>query len=128
MGTDTPLAVLSDRPQLLFKYFKQLFAQVTNPPIDPIREELVMSLTTNIGPKPNLMDEHPESCRRIRVKQPILTNAELAKNSRDRRSAFQEQDAQMLFRVAEGPEGLGAAVDDLCRAGVAGDSKKATSS
>ena len=55
MGTDTPLAVLSDRPQLLFKYFKQLFAQVTNPPIDPIREELVMSLTTSIGPKPNLM-------------------------------------------------------------------------
>ena len=52
---------------LLFKYFKQLFAQVTNPPIDPIREELVMSLTTSIGPKPNLMDEHPESCRRIRV-------------------------------------------------------------
>ncbi|MEQ1845106.1 MAG: glutamate synthase central domain-containing protein, partial [Nitrospira sp.] len=73
MGTDTPLAVLSDRPQLLFKYFKQLFAQVTNPPIDPIREQLVMSLVTNIGPKPNLMDESPESCRRIKVQQPILT-------------------------------------------------------
>ena len=93
MGTDTPLAVLSDRPQLLFKYFKQLFAQVTNPPIDPIREELVMSLTTSIGPKPNLMDEHPESCRRIRVKQPILTNADLQKIREITDSAFQEQDA-----------------------------------
>src|SRR5439155_1313747 len=67
MGTDTPLAVLSERPQLLFKYFKQLFAQVTNPPIDPIREELVMSLVTNIGPKPNVMAETPEACRRIKV-------------------------------------------------------------
>ena len=79
MGTDTPLAVLSNRPQLLFKYFKQLFAQVTNPPIDPIREQLVMSLVTNVGPKPNLLGESPESCHRIRVQQPVLTNAELAK-------------------------------------------------
>jgi glutamate synthase (NADPH/NADH) large chain len=88
MGTDTPLAVLSERPQLLFKYFKQLFAQVTNPPIDPIREQLVMSLVTNIGPKPNLMDESPESCRRIKVQQPILTE-----DPGDRRFTLQEQDA-----------------------------------
>jgi glutamate synthase (NADPH/NADH) large chain len=115
MGTDTPLAVLSDRPQLLFKYFKQLFAQVTNPPIDPIREELVMSLTTSIGPKPNLMDEHPESCRRIRVKQPILTNADLQKIREINDPNFKSKTLKMLFRVAEGPEGLGAAVDDLCR-------------
>jgi glutamate synthase (NADPH/NADH) large chain/glutamate synthase (ferredoxin) len=115
MGTDTPLAVLSSRPQLLFKYFKQLFAQVTNPPIDPIREELVMSLTTSIGPKPNLMDEHPESCRRIRVKQPILTNAELQKIREIADPHFNSKTLKMLFRVAEGPEGLGAAVDDLCR-------------
>ncbi|MCC2639988.1 MAG: gltB [Nitrospira sp.] len=115
MGTDTPLAVLSDRPQLLFKYFKQLFAQVTNPPIDPIREELVMSLTTSIGPKPNLMDEHPESCRRIRVKQPILTNADLQKIREINDPHFKSKTLKMLFRVAEGPEGLGAAVDDLCR-------------
>ena len=115
MGTDTPLAVLSDRPQLLFKYFKQLFAQVTNPPIDPIREELVMSLTTSIGPKPNLMDEHPESCRRIRVKQPILTNADLQKIREIADPHFKSKTLKMLFRVAEGPEGLGAAVDDLCR-------------
>ncbi|TMQ29153.1 MAG: glutamate synthase large subunit, partial [Nitrospirae bacterium] len=115
MGTDTPLAVLSDRPQLLFKYFKQLFAQVTNPPIDPIREELVMSLTTSIGPKPNLMHEHPEACRRIRVKQPILTNAELQKIREIADPHFKSQTLKMLFKVAEGPEGLGAAVDDLCR-------------
>ncbi|MDP1945866.1 MAG: glutamate synthase large subunit [Nitrospirota bacterium] len=115
MGTDTPLAVLSERPQLLFKYFKQLFAQVTNPPIDPIREELVMSLTTSIGPKPNLMDEHPESCRRIRVKQPILTNADLQKIREIADPHFKSKTLKMLFRVAEGPEGLGAAVDDLCR-------------
>jgi len=115
MGTDTPLAVLSDRPQLLFKYFKQLFAQVTNPPIDPIREELVMSLTTSIGPKPNLMDEHPESCRRIRVKQPILTNADLQKIREIADPHFKSKTLKMLFRVAEGPEGLGAAVDELCR-------------
>ncbi|MGA6826782.1 glutamate synthase large subunit [Nitrospira sp. NS4] len=115
MGTDTPLAVLSDRPQLLFKYFKQLFAQVTNPPIDPIREELVMSLTTSIGPKPNLMDENPESCRRIRVKQPILTNVDLQKIRELADPHFKSKTLKMLFRVAEGPEGLGAAVDELCR-------------
>ena len=115
MGTDTPLAVLSDRPQVLFKYFRQLFAQVTNPPIDSIREELVMSLTTSIGPKPNLMDEHPESCRRIRVKQPILTNADLQKIREIADPHFKSKTLKMLFRVAEGPEALGAAVEGLCR-------------
>jgi glutamate synthase (NADPH/NADH) large chain/glutamate synthase (ferredoxin) len=115
MGTDTPLAVLSDRPQLLFKYFKQLFAQVTNPPIDPIREQLVMSLVTNIGPKPNLMEESPESCRRIKVQQPILTNADLQKIRGISDPQFRSKTLRMLFRVAEGPDGLSAAVDDLCR-------------
>ncbi|BFU90650.1 MAG: glutamate synthase, large subunit [Nitrospira sp.] len=115
MGTDTPLAVLSDRPQLLFKYFKQLFAQVTNPPIDPIREQLVMSLVTNIGPKPNLMDESPESCRRIKVQQPILTNADLQKIRGMSDPHFKSKTLRMLFCVAEGPDGLGEAVDELCR-------------
>jgi len=115
MGTDTPLAVLSERPQLLFKYFKQLFAQVTNPPIDPIREQLVMSLVTNIGPKPNLMDERPESCRRIKVQQPILTNADLAKIRTLADPHFKSKTLRMLFRVAEGPDGLGSAVDTLCK-------------
>ncbi|MDT7044199.1 glutamate synthase large subunit [Candidatus Nitronereus thalassa] len=115
MGTDTPLAVLSNRPQLLPKYFKQLFAQVTNPPIDPIREQLVMSLVTNIGPKPNLIAETPEACRRIKVRQPILTNSDLQKLREFEDPHFVSQTLPMLFRVAEGPEGLGAAVDQLCR-------------
>ena len=115
MGTDTPLAVLSERPQLLFKYFKQLFAQVTNPPIDPIREQLVMSLVTNIGPKPNVMDEAPESCRRIKVQQPILTNSDLQKIRELADPHFKSKTLRMLFRVAEGPGGLGAAVDALCQ-------------
>lgn len=115
MGTDTPLAVLSNRPQLLFKYFKQLFAQVTNPPIDPIREQLVMSLVTTIGPKPNLIAEIPEACRRIKVQQPILTNAELEKIRTISDPHFVSKELPILFRVAEGPDGLGAAVDRLCQ-------------
>ncbi|MFQ5991813.1 MAG: glutamate synthase large subunit, partial [Nitrospiraceae bacterium] len=115
MGTDTPLAVLSERPQLLFKYFKQLFAQVTNPPIDPIREQLVMSLVTNIGPKPNVMAEKPDACRRIKVQQPILTNADLQKVRDIADPHFKSKTLRTLFRVKEGPDGLGAAVDDLCR-------------
>ena len=79
MGTDTPLAVLSDKPQLLYNYFKQLFAQVTNPPIDPIREELITSTTITLGPQGNLLQPGPQSCRQIRLSIPILKNAELAK-------------------------------------------------
>ncbi len=115
MGTDTPLAVLSQRPQLLFKYFKQLFAQVTNPPIDPIREALVMSLVTNIGPKPNLLGETPETCRRIKVQQPILTNFDLEKIRSISDPDFKSRTLKMLFRVAEGPEGLAGAVEGLCQ-------------
>src|SRR3989338_6874363 len=79
MGNDTPHAVLSKNPQLLYTYFKQLFAQVTNPAIDPIREELVMSLDNYIGPEKNLLDETPGHCHKLRVKRPILTNEELLK-------------------------------------------------
>jgi len=79
MGTDTPLAVLSDKPQSLYNYFKQLFAQVTNPPIDCIREELITSAVTTIGSERNLLKPEPESCRLIELKSPILTNEELAK-------------------------------------------------
>ena len=114
MGTDTPLAVLSRRPQLLFKYFKQLFAQVTNPPIDPIREHLVMSLVTNIGPKPNVIAEVPEACRRIKLQQPILTNAELQKIRDFGDPHFKSKTLSLRFRVAEGPEGLALALDQLC--------------
>src|SRR5258707_9111804 len=79
MGTDTPIAVLSQRPKLLYNYFKQNFAQVTNPPIDPIREELVMSLVSMIGPRPNLLGRHAGTHKRLEVAQPVLTNAELEK-------------------------------------------------
>ena len=79
MGTDTSLAVLSNRPRLLFDYFKQLFAQVTNPPLDAIREELITSMASTIGPEGNLLDPRPESCRQIEVKYPILSNEEVAK-------------------------------------------------
>src|ERR1051326_2611380 len=80
MGTDTPLACLSDKPQPLFNYFKQNFAQVTNPPIDPIREEIVMSLVSIIGPRPNLLDmQGMSNTKRLEVRQPILTDADLEK-------------------------------------------------
>ena len=84
MGTDTPLAVLSDRPQLLFDYFKQLFAQVTNPPIDPLREGLVMSLMAFTGKQRNLLDETPEHCRQLKLSHPILTNEDISGCERDR--------------------------------------------
>ena len=79
MGTDTPIAVLSKKPKLLYNYFKQNFAQVTNPPIDPIREELVMSLVSMIGPRPNLLGRHAGTHKRLEVSQPVLTNADLEK-------------------------------------------------
>lgn len=79
MGTDTPIAVLSNKSRLLFDYFKQNFAQVTNPPIDPIREVLVMSLVSMIGPRPNLLGHDAGTHKRLEVDQPILTNADLAK-------------------------------------------------
>jgi len=77
MGNDTPLAVLSDRPRLLFDYFKQLFAQVTNPPIDPLREGLVMSLVNFVGKKPNILEETPSHCRQLKLPHPILTNEDI---------------------------------------------------
>ncbi len=115
MGTDTPLAVLSAYPQLLFKYFKQLFAQVTNPPIDPIREQLVMSLATSIGPKLNLLEETPEHARRIKVNTPILTNADIEKIRSIADGHFKTKTLKILFPVAEGHEGMERSVDQLCR-------------
>ena len=88
MGTDTPLACLSDQPQPLFNYFKQLFAQVTNPPIDPIREEMVMSLTSYIGTERNILDETPQHCHTLKLPHPILTNRDLEKLRRVSRGDF----------------------------------------
>ncbi|MFQ5543119.1 MAG: glutamate synthase large subunit [Nitrospiria bacterium] len=114
MGNDVPLAVLSNHPQLLFKYFRQLFAQVTNPPIDPIREFLVMSLVTTIGPKANLLGETPEHARRIKIKQPILTNGDLEKIRQIADGHFTTITLKMLFRASNGPKELAVAVDRLC--------------
>ena len=113
MGTDTPLAALSDRPQLLFKYFRQLFAQVTNPPIDPIREQLVMSLVTDLGPRADLLEESPEHARRIRLDQPVLNDGELAR-LRAVGGAFQSCTISTLFPVEAGAEGLEAALARVC--------------
>ena len=114
MGTDTPLAVLSERPQVLFSYFKQLFAQVTNPAIDPLREELVMSLNMSLGPQHNLLDETPEHCRRILLEGPILSVAELEKIRQLRSWPFSAVTLSMLFAVSEGEKGLESALDRLC--------------
>ncbi len=115
MGTDTPLAVLSDRPQLLPNYFKQLFAQVTNPPVDAIREEIVMATETTLGPERNLLDPRPESCRQIKLRAPVLTNGELEKlRGLDGSSGFKAATLPVLFDPRRGGEGLESALEELC--------------
>ncbi len=106
MGNDTPLAVLSDRPQPLYSYFKQLFAQVTNPPLDAIREEIVTSLITTIGSEGNLLVETPEQCRLLRLETPILTDHDLAKIKAVDRPGLRARTLSTLFPGAEGPEGM----------------------
>src|SRR6266851_1052438 len=115
MGTDTPLACLSDRPQPLFHYFKQLFAQVTNPPIDPIREEMVMSLISYIGRERNILDETPLHCHTLRMEHPILTNRDLEKLRRVSQGDFLATTLPALFPANDGEKGLEKALDDLCR-------------
>ncbi|HVN84499.1 MAG TPA: glutamate synthase large subunit [Candidatus Binatia bacterium] len=115
MGNDTPLAVLSDRPQLLFNYFKQLFAQVTNPPIDPIREELVMSLKSTVGSEQNLFDETPEHCHQLELENPVVSNRELAQIKAIRNGRLATATLPMLYRVRDGGAGLKQALDELCR-------------
>ena len=118
MGTDTPLAVLSDKPKLLFNYFKQNFAQVTNPPIDPIREELVMSLVSIIGPRPNLLGHHAGNYLRLEVAQPILTNTDLEK-IRDidnlAGGAFRTQTIDITWPAEEGADGMEKAIFRICQ-------------
>ena len=113
MGTDTPLAVLSERPQLLFSYFKQHFAQVTNPPIDPLREELVMSLNMSLGPESNLFDETPRHCQRVLLDHPILSAAQLEK-IRQLGSKQSSTTLSMLFPATVGEGALERALDSLC--------------
>jgi glutamate synthase (NADPH/NADH) large chain len=118
MGTDTPIAVLSRKPKLLYNYFKQNFAQVTNPPIDSIREELVMSLVSMIGPRPNLLGHHAGSHYRLEVTQPILTNSDLEK-IRSITSlvgdAFRTVTLDATWPAAEGADGMARAIDRVCQ-------------
>ncbi|WP_339246632.1 glutamate synthase large subunit [Paenibacillus sp. FSL R10-2796] len=113
MGYDAPLAVFSDRPQRLYNYFKQMFAQVTNPPIDAIREELVTSTTTTIGPERNLLKPEPESCRQISLQTPILSNEDFAKIRHVRRAGFKSMSIPILFPAELGSEGLRIALERM---------------
>ena len=122
MGIDTPLAVLSDKPKLLYDYFKQLFAQVTNPPIDPIRESIITCAETTIGSEGNLLEPTPESCHLITLKTPIISNADLAKlrnldsplhpelkrqtNPEKEEHGFKAHTCSILFSPKSGVEGL----------------------
>ena len=116
MGTDTPIAALSNQPKLLYNYFKQNFAQVTNPPIDPIREELVMSLVSMIGPRPNLLGHEAGTHYRLEVSQPILTNGDLKKIHAIEKlvSAFRTDTLDTTWAAVEGADGMAPALDRLC--------------
>ena len=114
MGTDTPAAVFSDQPQRLFNYFKQCFAQVTNPPIDPIREELVMTLTSYIGAQKNLLDETPEHCRMIKFKSPIFTNRNIETIRENDDPEFRAITLPITFPVKTAPASMKRALDSLC--------------
>ncbi|WP_394730406.1 glutamate synthase large subunit [Altererythrobacter sp. GH1-8] len=117
MGTDTPIAVLSNRSRLLYDYFKQNFAQVTNPPIDPIREELVMSLLSMIGPRPNLLGREAGTHKRLEVIQPILTNDDLAKIRSVETAldgAFRTETIDITWKAAKGAKGIKMALKEMC--------------
>jgi glutamate synthase domain-containing protein 2/glutamate synthase domain-containing protein 1/glutamate synthase domain-containing protein 3 len=116
MGNDSPLAVLSNKPHLLYSYFKQLFAQVTNPPIDPLREELITSAATSIGPERNLLHAEPESCHQIRLPRPILTNEELERIRGIDLPGFKSITLPIVFKAADGEAGLVNAMDNLFEA------------
>lgn len=122
MGNDTPHAVLSAKPQLIYNYFKQLFAQVTNPPIDPIREELVMSLSSYVGPEKDLLSEGPDHCHKILVRHPILLDEELLKISEIKMNGFKTSTISILFDVSD-KNGFTASLDRICRESVSAINK-----
>ncbi|MCM0082197.1 glutamate synthase large subunit [Geomonas sp. Red32] len=113
MGTDTPLAVLSEKPQLLYNYFKQLFAQVTNPPIDPIREEIITATTVRVGSESNLLKPTAISARTIHLDHPLLTNEELEKLRALDQPGFKSVTLSLLFKAADGAEGMEKALESL---------------
>src|SRR3954452_1068443 len=116
MGTDTPLACLSEKPQLLYNYFRQLFAQVTNPPLDANFEELVTSLITHIGREGNLLEESPKAAHLIKLNQPILSNLDLAKLREVAVGELRAVTLPMLFKATDGEAGLAKALAELCDA------------
>lgn len=116
MGTDTPLAVLSDQPQLLYNYFKQLFAQVTNPPIDPIREELITATTLTLGSEGDLLQPGPENCRQLRLQTPMLSNIDLEKLRQINQPGLTTMTLPILFKPANGQAGLKEALQALFQA------------
>ncbi|MDB9494624.1 glutamate synthase large subunit [Spirulina major CS-329] len=116
MGTDTPLAALSNRPKLLYDYFQQLFAQVTNPPIDSIREAIITSAVTTIGSEGNLLDPKPESCQLIQLPTPVLSNAELAQLKAVNLRGFSSLTLPILFDPQTGVEGMEAALEQIFQA------------
>ncbi len=114
MGNDAALAVLSNKPRLLYDYFKQLFAQVTNPPIDCIREEIIIGAETRLGSEGNLLNPQPSACRRVELKWPILTNEEFAKLRRMAVPGLTVGVLSILFRVTRGEKGLAKSLEELC--------------
>ncbi len=114
MGNDTAIAVLSKRPQLIFNYFKQLFAQVTNPPIDSIREQIVMSLETTIGEERNLLDETPEHCRQLHLLSPIITDSQLSYIRQLDKPGLKATTISTLFPADQGPEAIEGALVRVC--------------
>ncbi len=114
MGNDTPLAVLSNKPRLLYDYFKQLFAQVTNPPIDCIREEIITSAETRLGSEGNLLQPGATACRRVQLDLPVVTNEEFAKIRRLQLPGLKVDVLPILFRVSRGEKGLSKAMEELC--------------
>jgi glutamate synthase (ferredoxin) len=117
MGNDAALAVLSNKPRLLYDYFKQLFAQVTNPPIDCIREEIIISAETRLGSEGNLLNPQPSACRRVELKWPVLTNEEFAKIRRMELPGLKVGVLPILFRVTRGEKGLAKSLEELCMMG-----------
>jgi len=116
MGNDTPLAVISDKPQIFFNYFRQQFAQVTNPAIDPIREELVMSLTEYIGAVgTNILSPDESNCKMVRLPQPVLTNTQLDILCNIRYKGFKTEKIDTVFEIAKGASGLRQSIEDICK-------------
>lgn len=114
MGNDAALACLSDKPRLLYDYFKQLFAQVTNPAIDSIREEVIMSLECLIGPEKNLLESKPENANRLRVKNPILSNNELQGITKLKGQGWKAKKIDITYSKIDGHDGMVQRLDDIC--------------